>query len=253
MKTIQAVPVNNETEFEVDRYSYNDIEQEFGIKSSARRERIIAADITPHREGKTPWIDAEQMEVLRRQNKYLMTPGTTLESYRQSIGLNSSSSSIENTLAVAEPLPKVEFCEWDEFMRNSRDEILMNPRLKAYATFETYHLLNKTISDREIIDIMDWKPPRTGFKESCYQFYFWGYSHYPVAEQVEQKDGSWKEVTKLVKQKLWKIKKIDLEQENRLKLEAKKRKRLEARKKQEQDHEDKANQNYNAVKLMMSD
>ena len=249
MKTIQAVPVNNETEFEVDRYSYNDIEQEFGIKSSARRERIIAADITPHREGKTPWIDAEQMEVLRRQNKYLMTSGTTLESYRQSIGLNSSSSAIENTLAVAEPLPKVEFCEWDEFMRNSRDEILMNPRLKANASFETYYLLNKEISDREIIDVIGWKPPRTGFRESCYQFIFWAFSYYNVAEQVPQEDGSWKEVTKLVKQKLWKINKIDLEQENRLKLEAKQQKRLETEKKQEE----KAIAHHKEMKGMMND
>ena len=253
MKTIDAITDSDNLQTEVDRYYYGDIEREFDIKATARRERLIAAEITPHREGKTPWLDAQQMEELRRQNNYLKNPGATLESYRQHRELNGSNPIKEDSLAIADASPIVEYSEWDEHMRNARDEILMNPRLKAYATFETYCLLDRTISDREIIDIIDWKPPRTGFKESCYQFDFWGYSHYPVAEQVEQEDGSWREVTKLVKQKLWKIKKIDLEQQNRLKLEAKKRKRLEARKKQEQDREDKANQNYNAVKLMMSD
>ena len=252
MKTI----LQNGTEAVVDRYSAEDIESEFGIKTTARNDRIRAAlkikAIEPvHYHGKKPYFDAKQMEELRFQNQHLESGGT-LKSYQELRQKPCSTLATENgdkTAALDKywgdrpPIP-----ELDSLLRNAVDAVTMNPRLEAYAQFEVYIKFDQAISDTEVKELMGWKPPRTGFRESCYQFNFYGYSHKQGTNKRYLEDGSSYEVPCLVKQKLWKVEKVDLEKELAEKKEKKRQKKLDAQKMEEE----KANQNYDAVKEILS-
>jgi hypothetical protein len=219
----------------VDRYLYPDLEKEFGIALNALKARMRAANINPCREGRTPFVTREQADILRQQHQYLETPGTTLKSYQDAYGITDIAVS-----DTSEPEDlEVVFSSHDEFMRNARDEILMNQRLKAYASFETYHLLNKTISDRECEEIIGWKPPRTGFREESYRFV-----------RISKTSTFNPETGKFESQKLWKIEKVNLERELLLKQDRRKQRKLAAAASAEE--EEKAIANHVALKQALS-
>jgi hypothetical protein len=218
----------NNNQSQVDRYPCSQIETEFGIGITAFKSRMLAANIRPFREGRTPYLSAEQVEILRRQHEYLLEPGATLKSYQEVYGVSDSSatdtslanlendsSSYVNMIIGDQESDEIIYSEYDEFMRNARDEILMNPRLRAYAIFKTYCLLMKTISDRECKEVIGWKPPRTGFTEGSYRFTRIGKSH-----EFNPETG------KLEQQALWKIDKIDLDHELLLRQGRKRQKKL---------------------------
>lgn len=221
-----------EIDVQVDRYFYPDLEKEFGIATSALKARMEAANIKPHREGRTPYLDREQSQVLRQQHKYLLQTGATLKSYQQVYGITDGSAgggtakditSLLEEMGLVEETSQVVYSAHDDFMRNARDEILMNQRLKAYAAFETFCLLNKTISDRECEEIIGWKPPRTGFTEESYRFV-----------RISKTHNFNPETGKFETQKLWKIEKINLDRQLLLKQDRKKQRKLAAEKEEEE-------------------
>ena len=102
--------------------------------------------------------------------------------------------------------------------RNALDAIASNERIQAYAQFEIYALSKETLTDKEIKELIGFKPPRNGYKYERYKFIRYSSIH------VVGKNG------KLEKQLTWLIEKIDPIAENQARQEAKeknKRKRLE--------------------------
>lgn len=81
--------------------------------------------------------------------------------------------------------------------RNALDAIASNERIQAYAQFEIYAKSNETLTDKEICELIGFKPPRTGYKYERYKFIRYSSIH------VKTKDG------KLEKQSTWLIKKFD--------------------------------------------
>ncbi len=98
--------------------------------------------------------------------------------------------------------------------RNALDAIASNERIQAYAQFEIYALSNETLTDKEIKELIGFKPPRNGYKYERYKFIRYSSIH------VVGKDG------KLEKQLTWLIEKFDPIAEAKARKEAKeKRKR----------------------------
>lgn len=81
--------------------------------------------------------------------------------------------------------------------RNALDAIASNERIQAYAQFEIYARSRETLTDREIQELIGFKPSRTGYKYERYRFI--RYSKIDVMG----KDG------KLEKQSTWLIEKFN--------------------------------------------
>lgn len=81
--------------------------------------------------------------------------------------------------------------------RNALDAIASNERIQAYAQFEIYARSQETLTDKEIKELIGFKPPRTGYKYERYKFI--RYSKIDVVGR----DG------KLSKQSTWLIEKFD--------------------------------------------
>lgn len=215
MKTIHAISdASQQQSIDRDRYYYSDITELLGIQRTAINKRIRSANIKPHADenNRQAYLDPEQFQEFERITAWVEA-GNSTEKYRGRYHISdqvvSSAQPLANSLTVQSERFVAEVPLYDEFMRNAIDEISMNDRLKAYASFETYYLLNKTISDKECIELIGWKPPRSGFKEGEYKFTRVGKSHY-----VENGN--------LVKQTLWRIEKQPLVDYSRLELEAQK-------------------------------
>ncbi|MDJ0571834.1 MAG: hypothetical protein QNJ53_22705 [Pleurocapsa sp. MO_192.B19] len=251
MKTV--LPVNQSNGIErkaiVDKFSYEDAERELGIRTTALKMLIRAANIYPHVEEnhKTPYLDFEQMEELRRIHDHLST-GKSAESYqgKYTSDCNTSPSKIYETLVNSSQLDYVSpggiekygtelrpILEWDALHRNAIDEISMNTRLRAYAKFNIFAASNQSISDGEIQEAIGWKPTRTGFTEDCYRFIRHG--------KINVLN---KKTKKLEKQSTWLIEKFDPIQE----AEAKKITKIA-----DEIHEAKAIAVYEAMKDMMNE
>lgn len=200
LKTIHAISEASEQQtIDRDRYYYSDITELLGIQRTAINKRIRSANIKPHADenNRQAYLDVEQFEEFKRITAWVEAGNSTEKyqgRYHVSEELFASAQPPANSLAVQSESFVAEVPLYDEFMRNAIDEISMNDRLKAYAAFETYHLLNKTISDKECIELIGWKPPRSGFREGEYKFLRAGNSHYP-------------ENGNLVRQALWRIEK----------------------------------------------
>ena len=81
--------------------------------------------------------------------------------------------------------------------RNALDAIASNERIQAYAQFEIYAKSRETLTDKEIEELIGFKPPRTGYKYERYKFIRYSRIH------VVGKNG------KLEKQLTWLIEKFD--------------------------------------------
>ena len=194
MKTIDYIKDSPEIEINLDRYYYKDIENLLDLQRTAIKTRIKAANIKPHADenSKQAYLDPEQMQELQKVHEFMARGGVAANyqgRYTGNVATPDATASIVENEVVAEILYH------DEFLRNAINEISMNQRLRAYAGFDVYYFLNKTISDRECIELIGWKPPRSGFSEENYTFIRAGRSHYL------DKDG------KLQKQAVWKIEK----------------------------------------------
>lgn len=218
MKPIQVIPPLDEKSLPiVDQFFYGEIEREFGIAETALKERIKAANITPHRDGKTPFVDLGQMLVLRQQHEYLAGgKSRTLKSYRETyISPNTEKNklvSIGDTTAIDKyetDFPAI--LNMEIVRRNALDAIATNERIQAYAQFEIYARSGESMTDREIEELIGFKPPRTNYKYDRYKFIRYGKIH------VLDKSN----VGKLKKMSTWLIEKFDpLEQRSSTKQKA---------------------------------
>ena len=217
----QAVATN------LDRYSYEQSASRLGIGDSKLRRFIRELDLIVEREGKTPYLTLEQFDAIAALHNH-EKDGGSIKTFKQ---LVKSSQLVKEEQPVhlvnSQPSQLVKDKYWgdqpvqtelDPLLRNAMDEIAMSVREQAYAQLEVRMRTSRDISDDEVIVLFGWKPPRTGFRESCYEFIRYGKTYKP------DKDGKPVSVT------TWKIKKIDLEAEARLKAEKKNQKKLEAAK-----------------------
>lgn len=100
--------------------------------------------------------------------------------------------------------------------RNALDAIASNERIQAYALFEIYAKSQETLTDKEIKELIGFKPPRTGYRYERYKFI--RYSRIDVIG----------EQNKLEKQSTWLIEKFDPLKEIKQKKAKQQAKMLEA-------------------------
>ncbi len=105
--------------------------------------------------------------------------------------------------------------------RNALDAIASNERIQAYAQFEIYAKSRETLTDKEIKELIGFKPLKTGYKYERYKFI--RYSKIDVVN----KNGE------LEKQSTWLIEKFDPMAEVEAKKIARRRKKIEEAKQAE--------------------
>lgn len=89
--------------------------------------------------------------------------------------------------------------------RNALDAIASNERIQAYAQFEIYARSQETLTDKEIKELIGFKPPRTGYKYERYKFM--RYSKIDVLDSNGKR----------IKQSTWLIEKFDPLQTTKIK------------------------------------
>lgn len=98
--------------------------------------------------------------------------------------------------------------------RNALDAIASNERIQAYAQFEIYAKSKETLTDKEIEELIGFKPPRTGYEYERYRFIRYSKIH------TAGNNG------KLKKQSTWLIEKFDPMLKAKTKKATRKQKRI---------------------------
>lgn len=184
----------------IDTYTYEQAQQILEIKDTALRDRIKMLGIVPERNGKTPLLNQQQIEQLIALNDHLRAGGSaaTFREIMPSVLLsqlprNSQLNKIELPQATEDKydtdFPAI--LDMEVFRRNALDAIATNERLQAYAQFEIYCRSKQTMSDKDIEELIGFKPPRTGFKYDCYKFIRYSKIYTPDTQGKLQKSSTW--------------------------------------------------------------
>jgi hypothetical protein len=208
VKTIEAVSDTSRIP-ELDRYYYKDIEGILGIKRTAINTRKRAAKIQPHADenSKEFYLDPEQMLELQKCHEF-MERGGIASNYQGRYFEDDAKA--DATALVAGDKYDSDFpaiLDMEIVRRNALDAIASNERIQIYALFEIYSRSQETLTDKEITDLIGFKPPRTEFKYERYKFI--RYSHIHVLG----------EESKLVKMATWLIEKFDPLEQKKNKLQ----------------------------------
>ena len=213
MKTINTINPLTDLAYSRERYFYTDVEKILGLKRSAVKLRRKAANITPYVDENTQeyYFDSEQIIELKKCHDFMLGGGLAKNyqgKYTNATGSATGGATGDATGSIVPISGNTEDLNWlfawderDEQRRNAMDEIYMSPRINAYVRFEVYIELQQYISDSECIEIIGWKPPRTNFIEGEYKFV-----------RVGRSNVYNKSTNKFDRQSLWKIVKLNLEQ-----------------------------------------